>query len=183
MACKPNEIAILKAASVKLDNDTLMILAYMYHTVDKESKRNGAKSFYRYEGRVVKISDLKAEVKDLIQDSKCLADWKWPSKAKDWDPNWFIGYNRENNNKRAAKWYMSKISKAMSWPDFMTLATTGAKKTAKGIKTSVGATYELDDYIDEDGNTFTIDTPENMCKLVGKCFTKKITLKRDLPKQ
>ena len=32
MALKPNEMAILKAVSVNLDPDTVMVLTLMYHT-------------------------------------------------------------------------------------------------------------------------------------------------------
>ena len=39
MACKLNEIVILKSSAVQLDQDTMMLLNCMYHTADKEAKR------------------------------------------------------------------------------------------------------------------------------------------------
>ena len=83
MACKPNEVTILKAQSVKLDNDTVLVLTYMYHTADKEARKAGTdKSFYRYEGRIAKIADLKSEIHDLMQDAVALKPYVWPTKSK-----------------------------------------------------------------------------------------------------
>ena len=187
MACKPNEVTILKAQSVKLDNDTVLVLTYMYHTADKEARKAGTdKSFYRYEGRIAKLADLKTEIHDLMQDAVALKPYVWPTKSKSWNPAWFLGYHgSQTTNKEAAKWLRRQTSKLMSWPDFLDLAKNGVKKTAKGIKSYPSARYDLTDYDLEDGTKLSLDTtdPASIAKLAGKTFSKQVILKRELPKK
>lgn len=180
MACKPNEIAILKATSVKLDADNTMLLALMYHTADKEAKAAGDKSFYRYEGRVIKNTDLDAEIKNMKLDENKLKMWTWPTKNAWWKPTYFLGYNLCNDNGAGAKWYGQRMKKALSWDAFIDLAKNGVKQTAKGPKTSDSAKYELTGYETEDGEKFDIDSAATMLKYVGKCFSHQIVMKRDL---
>lgn len=183
MACKLNEIVILKSSAVQLDQDTMMLLNCMYHTADKEAKRNGAdKSFYRYEGRVMKIADFKAMIDDYKSDAHAMETWTWPTKDPWWKPEYFISYFGDKTKKVASKWYKNRLSKIMSWDNFLKLAKDGVKMTAKGPKTSDSAKYELNDYVTEDGQKFSIDTPETMLKLVNKSFGHPIVLKRELPK-
>lgn len=184
MACKLNEVSILKACTVKLDADAVMVLTYMFHTADKEARRAGTdKSFYRYEGRVVKADDLKAEIRNLMQDSVALEQFVWPTKSKDWNPDWFMGYyGSKTTNKEAAKWLSRQLKKAMSWQEFLDLAKNGVKKTARGIKTYPSARYDLDNYVLEDGTAISLNDPTELAKLAGKTFSKPVALKRDKPK-
>ena len=185
MACKLNEVTILKAQSVKLDNDTALLLTYMYHTAEKEARKAGTdKSFYRYEGRIAKISDLKTEIHDLMQDAVALKPYAWPTKSKSWNPDWFLGYKgSQTTNKEAAKWLRRQVNKMISWSDFLDLAKNGVKKTAKGIKSYPSARYDLTDFELEDGTVLNLDVtdPAPLAKLAGKTFSKKVILKRELP--
>lgn len=181
MACKKNEVAILKASAVRLDKDTMMLLTYMYHTAEKEARRNGEdKSFYRYEGRVVKIEDFKKEIEDLESDTNAMGTWTWPTKISDWNKDWYLAYYGDKTNKMAAKWYKLKLSKMILWDDFINLAKNGVKNTAKGVKTYPSARYDLDEYETEDGVKFNIDSPATMIGLVGKFFSKKVIMKREI---
>lgn len=179
MACKQNEVAILKGTSVKLNDNTIMILTCMYHTADKEAKKNGDKSWYRYEGRVVSVNDLKTEINDLKSDSKKLLKWQWPTKSSSWNKDWYLNYDGGTNNDRASRWFNSRLNKAITWPAFKDLAINGIKQTAKGPKSSPSACYDLDEYVSDEGQKFNIDNPETMAKLINHTFTKKIVLKRD----
>lgn len=180
MACKLNEVGILKAQAVKLDDDTMMLLTYMYHIAEKEARHNGTdKSFYRYEGRVVKIEDFKKEIAHLKQDDNCMNTWIWPTPAQDWNKDWFLGYYFDNTNKMAAKWYQLRLNKMINWETFIKLAKDGVKMTAKGPKSYPTAHYDLDGYVADDGTQFNIDSVQTMLNLVGKFFTKKIALKRE----
>lgn len=186
MACKPNEVSILKAQFVKLDDDTTMILTYMFHTADKEARKAGTdKSFYRYEGRIAKMTDLKKEVHDLMQDDVALKQYVWPTKSKSWNPDWFLGYyGSKTTNKDAAKWLRRRTSKLMSWTDFIDFAKNGVKKTAKGVKSYQSARLDLTDYELEDGTKLSLDItdPVSLAKFAGKTFSKQVVLKRNLPK-
>jgi len=180
MACKPNEISILKAASAKLDADNMLILAVMYHTVSKEEKRQGAKSFYTIEGRIAKIDDLKAEIASMNADANKLLPWKWPTKNALWPDDYFVSYDGNSNNARGSKWLQDRISKSLSWSAFIDLAKNGVKQTARGPKTSDSAKYDLEDYVTEGGLHFSIDYAENLLKLGSTTFSKRIILKRDI---
>ena len=180
MACKPDEISILKAASAKLDADNMMILAVMYHTASKDEKKTGAKSFYTLEGRIAKIDDLKAEIAAMKDDAHKLEPWKWPAKNKLWSDSYYLSYDGNGNNARGSKWLQDRISKCLTWNAFIDLAKNGVKQTARGPKTSDSAKYDLTDYVTEGGLQFSIDTPENLLKLGCTTFSKRIVLKRDI---
>lgn len=181
MACKPDEIAILKAASAKLDDDNMLILAMLYHTADKEEKKVGKKSYYTFEGRVVKTADLKQEIADMKSDAKRLDNWKWPTKNSLWPDNYYISYDGNKSNARGAKWLQDRISKCLTWNAFIDLAKDGLKQTARGPKSSPSAKYDLDGYSTPAGLQFSIDKPATLLALGQTTFTKKIMLKRDLP--
>lgn len=183
MACKPNEMIILKSQAVKLADDAMMVLSLMYHTADKEAKKSGTdKSFYRYEGRVMKISAFKAMIDEYKSDAHAMEPWTWPTKDTWWKPEYKFEYFGNTNKGTGAKWYKNRLNKMVSWDDFMKLAKEGIRKTAKGFKQTESAKYELNDYVADDGQKFSIDTAENMLKLMDKSFGHPIILKRDLPK-
>lgn len=181
MACKPDEISILKAASAKLDDDNMLILAMMFHTVSKDEKKLGKKSYYTFEGRVVNIDSLKQEIYEMKSDAKRLDKWRWPTKNQLWPDNYYICYDGNNTNARGAKWLQDRISKCLTWNAFMDLAKNGLKQTARGPKSSPSAKYDLDGYSTSAGLQFSIDKPETLLALGQTTFTKKIMLKRDLP--
>ena len=181
MACKPNEIAILKSAVVKLDEDHLMFLGLMFHTADKEAKRNGTdSSFYRYEGTVFKTADFKQMLESWRSDAHAMEDWTWPTKDPWWKPTYYISYFGDHNKKTGAKWFGNRFKKILDWDAFLELATKGTKMTAKGPKTSDSAKYELSGYTTEDGQKLDIKSPTEMKAFLGKCFGKPLPLKRDM---
>lgn len=182
MSSMANEVEICKSTSVKLNDDTLFILAYVLHTADKEMKKSGDKSFYRYEGRVVKIADLETEIANFKDDSVSQQPWKWGNPIADWNKDWFVSHNHDQRNAAAAKWFSKKLKAHISWEDFLKLANEGIKKTAKGFRQSECSKLDLVGYETSDGEKFDITSPEELLKHVGKWFSKRVVLKRDLPK-
>ena len=72
-----DEIEILRAASAKLDPETIFVMTYQYHTEkdpdDPQGKKNlRAKSRYRMLGRVEKLQDLEAKMAELRRDENRL---------------------------------------------------------------------------------------------------------------
>ena len=172
MALKSNEIVILKSASVKLNEDTVAILTYMYHA----EKTNRAASFYKYVGRVVKLDDLKREILKMNEDSNKLNPWIWPcEELKDY----VVGYDYEFTNGKGAMWYLMRYNKLMDWDSFIKLIRDGIKVTKNGkVTQNDSAKYAVDEYISESGETFNIDGPETLLKYVGQTFVKDLPLKR-----
>lgn len=174
MAMKDNQMAIIKACSFKLDADTTAIVAEMYHT-EKDpatNKVNRKKSEYWYCGRILKNTDLQAEI--AAMNANPTANWKWPNL----DQKWNILYCWEDINERGAKWLKDKMSKAVDIELGMKLLA-GAKKNRIGeyeIKDS--AKYETLGYTADDGSTIDL-TAESIKKLgAGHWFMKKVEPKR-----
>ena len=175
MASAKDVMAILKATSVKLDNDTLMILSFMYHTEatageNGRMKTDRSKSQYRYEGRIVKIADLQNEITEM--EAKPTEAWKWPNLI-----DWRCSYDEDATNARGAKWLKARIKKAVDWP-------TG-EKILNGWKASKNdysdsRKYDLAEYVSDvnPNEKFNI-TLESMQALgAGHTFGKILTPKR-----
>ena len=179
MAYRPDEMAILKVVSAKVDDDTLMLLALMYHTEPQTGDNivlnpNGkppidrSKSWYKFIGRTAKISDLNAEIayaKDHPTET-----WSWPS-----FPGYVIAGKEPSRLSDAARWLSLKIKKAVDWPT--------AEKIFKGWKRSTddykdSRKYDTTGYTTDDGKSLDI-TLDNIKALgPGHTFTKTICTKK-----
>ena len=123
---------ILRAASAKLDPETVFVMTYQYHTEKDPDDPNGkkklrAKSRYRMLGRIEKLQDLEAKMAELRRDENRLSPWKWPD-----DPSWDgkILYAKDASSAGRSNWIRLKINKAVSW-DNMLLLMQGVKKDTK----------------------------------------------------
>ena len=179
MALKPKEIAISKAISVKLDPDTIAIIAHVYHTGNHKVDPND-KSWYKYIGRVVKIADLEAEIAEKNKAENRLNPWKW--NCSEWPTDWYFGYDNGNDQAKEVKWLKMKIKKALDWETYLRHAVTGIKKIASTGKEKYYPTakYEIDDYTDSNGLHFSINNKDELLKRINQTFFKNISLKRDL---
>lgn len=179
MALKPKEIAISKSCSVKLDADTIAIIAHVYHTADRKSIPDD-QSWYKYIGRVAKIKDLEAEIKEKKSMDHRLEAWTWDSPA--WPSDWFFGYDDGNTKGKEARWLNMKLKKAMSWDSYIKLVRDGIKLVACTGKEKryPGGAYETKAYRDPDGNLYDIISRDDLLKLEGKQFWKDCIMKRQL---
>ena len=116
-----DEMEIRTAVSVRLDEDTLFVLTYQYHTEADEAdpagkKKDRSRSRYRMLGRVERVSDLEARAKALRADSARLGPWKWPG-----DPSWEgrILYSKDSTAYGRSGWIRNKIKKAVSWEAYL----------------------------------------------------------------
>ena len=176
MACRLNEIAVSKCVSVKLSDDTVALVAHMYHTADRSQNPND-ESFYMYEGRVAKIADIEAEIAQMKSFDYRLKLWKWPDPT--WPTDWFMGYDGDNNQMKGQRFLKMKLKKMLKWEDYVLLVTKGIKTLGTGKKKAYpSGKYETEGYTDQDGKTFSILDREALLARCGKCFTKKMPLKR-----
>ena len=181
MALKHKEIAISKAVSVKLDDDTIAIIAHVYHTADKAAHPDD-KSWYKYVGRVATIADLEAEIALKSSEAERLKTWTWACPA--WPDDMFFGYDNSNAQSKEARWLQMRLKKALDWDSYVKLVRDGIRRIAKSSteKQFPSARYETDGYIDQDGKLLSILDPVSLKQHVGKQFWKDCILKRDLPK-
>jgi hypothetical protein len=180
MPLKPKEIAISKSCSVKLDDSTIAILAHVYHTADKNADTND-KSWYRYIGRVAKVTDLEAEIQEDKSAEHRLETWTWKSHL--WPDDWFFGYDRGNNKAKAARWLAMKVKKAMDWEAYIKLVRDGIRHVASTgkEKQSSSASYATIGYSAEGSDSlFDITDKQQLLSLEGTFFWKDCPLKHDL---
>lgn len=114
-----DEFEILSAVSAKLDEDTVLVFTYQYHTekdpADPAGQRNDkSKARYRFLGRVMKGEELEALAKELHRDENRTASWRWPG-----DPSWggSILYAKDATNEGFSRWLRNKAKKAVPWPE------------------------------------------------------------------
>lgn len=181
MALKEKEIAISKAVSVKLNDQTIAIIAHVYHTADRKANPDD-KSWYKYVGRVVDITDLKAEIEDKRSDANRLKNWEWKCPA--WPDDMYFGYDRSNANSKGARWLEMRLKKALEWDDYVKVVRDGIKKIARTgyEKQYPTAAYETEAYQKPDGSTISILDLNALLAAKGTPFWKNCLLKRDLPK-
>lgn len=179
MATLKNEVAISKCCSVKLDDETIAIIGLFYHTADRKENPDD-KSWYRYEVRVEKIKNLEDTINDMMVLENRLKPWRWTNPT--WNDEWFMGYDKSNDQYKGAKFLKMKIRKMLSWDAYIKLVTEGVKMLGNGtVKTYPTAKYECDGYEDIDGITgLSITDKQTLLDHVGKPMWKKLVLKRDL---
>lgn len=169
---KPHEYALIKGTSIKLDADTVFIVAHIYHSTPHQR----GNSDYRYEARIAKISDVEAEIQSMMQDANRLNPWLWPSESMK-DKAIVYGHG---DSYSGAKWLKSRIKKALPL-DIGFKRLQGYKlldpKTQE-FEHKPSWSYETLGYT-VDGTTDTVDIldVQTLLSLTGKSLTKHCPLK------
>ena len=181
-----DEMEILRAASAKLDPETVFVMTYQYHTEKDPDDPNGkkklrAKSRYRMLGRIEKLQDLEAKMAELRRDENRLSPWKWPD-----DPSWDgkILYAKDASSAGRSNWIRLKINKALSWDNMLLLRQGCKKDTDKKSRTfgqyvvmTPGAAYDTKGYTCSNGDVIDIDDKEALLAHVGQNVWKEIGMK------
>lgn len=186
MAMKPDEMEILRAVSAKLDDDTLFVMTYQYHTEKDPDDPKGrktikAKSRYRFLGRIEKIADLEAKMAELRRDENRLSPWIWPD-----DPGWDgrILYSKDSTNAGRSNWIRLKLAKSLEWEDALALMAGFKKDTDRKSPTfgryvvkTPGTEYDLKGYACSDGSVVDIDDRTALLQRPGRNVWKDIKMK------
>lgn len=192
MAMKQDEMEILRAASTKLDPETVFVMTYQYHTEkdpdDPQGKKNlRAKSRYRMLGRIERLSDLEAKMAELRRDENRLSPWKWPD-----DPSWDgkILYAKDASAAGRSNWIRLKINKAVEWDNMLLLMQGFKKDTDKSsrmfgqyVVRNPGAAYDVKGYTCSNGDVIDIDDKEALLAHVGQNVWKEIKMKLVGPRE
>lgn len=190
-----DEMEIIRALSVKLDENLVFCVTYQYHTekdgFDPEGKRNDkSKSRYRMIGRVDTVENLENAVREAHMDQNRVNPWKWPD-----DPTWDgkILYMKDSTNEGRSNWIRLKIKKAVT-PEEALRIFAGYKKDVKAVNEAKrkgrklrpeeaygvfvkNAVYETEGYTCSDGSTVDITDFETLKTKKGQNVWKEIHMK------
>lgn len=171
---KPDEMQILKAASIKLNDDTIFILTQQYHTEQVrdeftgKTKTDRTKSKYQMRGYITKIDDLKNMIKTMMQDANRLEKWYWPG-----DKDFTLG-----DNYFGASFLSCKLKKALPW-EIGSLQLQGhviRKKKPTG-DVNLNAVYKTDDYICDNGDVISALDKDALLAHVGQTIRADLVMK------
>lgn len=168
---KPDEIQILKAVNMMLDDEKCLLVTYQYHTEldPKTSKVDHEKSFYRYLARVSTIAKLKEEASDLFTDEKRLLEWHWPSDPLPGYKMWSEG----STNYRGSRWLTCRVNKVVDWEKGQEILKGWSKRKDTY---SPKDKYETEGYTSEDGTTVSLTDKDTLMKLVGQTLHRPLLL-------
>lgn len=175
MASKtPTEIELLKGFITKLDDDTVLTLAYLVHT----EKGNRFNSDYIYSFRVDKLADLEAEANEMDKNENKVNKWTWKGLPK-YDA---VVYDKSDLNSRGAKWLRTKIKKAVPFDEAIKMIDgwQSFKKAFNKNSTYKPGPYICEDIIIED---LRKADPSVLASYAGKVFFSAALLKCQQPKE
>lgn len=178
MAMLKDEVSILKAQCIQVDDSTAVIVTQQYHTEPNEQgKTDRQKSKYRWIGMVAKIADIKKLIADLSSDANRLKKWRWPN---DPDP-WYICSSNESAGYAIAKFFENKLKKMRSWEEGQQFLRGWETQTKNrdGAYNS-GAVYPTD-FKTVDGVPVDLTDKDSILKQVGKTIYREHIMKSKLP--
>lgn len=164
---KPDEMALLKATSIKLNNDVVALVTYQYHTEKNEfGKVDHSKSKYRYMVVIDTIANFKALAQKLTSDEYALGRFQWPGDFEKWF--FYYGHGRAEE---VGNWLSKQIRKANSWDKAQKILEgwtfTASNKDGKFFPNSK---YLTDNYVNSLGEAISITNHEEMLKHIGETF-------------
>lgn len=154
---KTDEMALLKAVSIKLDDNTMFVMTLQYHT----EKGDRSKSRYRWLGRVCRIQDVQDKIVEYKTNENKLNPWMWPN-----DPSWDgkILYT-DSDCAHAAAWLRSKLNKAVDWDTGVKIMNGWDKKKDEYF---TAKKYDTEDFNTEDGASISILDKDALLARVGQ---------------
>lgn len=170
MAMLKDEMEMLKAVSMKVDDNHIMIATEQYHTEKTDDgKRNSKKSMYRWFAKVLSIDDWNAKLEDMFSDEKRLEKYKIPNDTLDY----CLVCNKSSTNYSVASWLETKIKKALPWNEGLERLKGFKKKTDKReAGYNKIAAYDVVGYTAENGDVIDITDADALLKHVGQNLVK-----------
>ena len=168
-----DEITLLKSQAIDLGDNLALLITYQYH-IEKtdQGKNDSSKSIYRYIARVDSLDNFKKNVMDMMSDENRLKQsFYWPD-----DPlPYKLVANKGTDNYSVGKWLGTKIKKLRTWEIGQKILQGWKNKTVSHPEEyDKKAAYEVDGYVDAEGNTYSLTDLESLKKLVGKNIWKNI---------
>ena len=174
-----DEMSVVKAASMALDDNTILIVTEQYHTETGDlGKVDRSKSFYKWVACIKKIDDLKKKIAWYLDDSRRLERGSWIDNKLGY--YFCVGLGAENY--RIGEWFTTKLKKMKSWEDGQKILNgweTKTEKRAEGY--NPGAKYVIDGYVCDNGETISLTDKEALLKHVGETIVAPHIMKSKLP--
>lgn len=172
-----DEITLLKSHMIDLGDGLAVLVAYQYHVEKTEHlTKDSSKSIYRYIARVDSLENFKKDAATMLSNERRLEQsFYWPDDPM---PYKFVA-NKGTDNYSIGTWLNTKIKKLRSW-DLGQKILKGWKNETKSHPEEYDpkAAYEIDGYVDAEGNTYSLTDLEALKKLVGKNIWKNIQTAR-----
>ena len=175
---RPDEMQVLKAQLIELDDDTVMLATFQYHTEKMDSiegqKVDRSKSRYRWLARGFGKAEYRSEIQRLMQDDVRDSKFKWWN-----DPNW-NGYITISDCDCAtvARFMNMKLKKLRDWDIGQKLLDgwhSATKTKPEGYNHN--ARYETEGYTAPDGSIVSLRDRNALLKLKGANLWKEVQKK------
>ena len=162
-------MSILKAGTIKIDDETVMIVSEQYHVEagSNGKKYESSKSVYRFVARVEKLEDIKARIAWCLDEKNRLAKATWPND----DFPWNIAVGTDSSNYGLGNWLFTKIrpTKMMDWETGQKFLKGWKKQTANTPEhVNPKAAYQIENYKSESGDLVSLDNKEALLKHIGQ---------------
>ena len=174
MAMLKDELHILKAVAIRVDDSHVMLATVQYHTEKTdEGKYNKSKSFYRWFAKVLADKDWEAKFDYMLDDAHRLDKYKIPNDTT----GLYLCCKNSTTNYDVGDWLQAKVSRALSWEDGMKRLAGFKTKTAnraEGYNTN--AAYDTVGYKAENGDLVDITDKDSLLKHVGQNLIKPLLM-------
>lgn len=179
MAMLNDEVAILKAQSIEIDENTILIVTQQYHTEkNAQGKTDRAKSKYRWLARVFTKDDLKKTIDFYYSDAQRLQKSRWPN---DPDP-WYLCCGNDCSGAVVGKFFENKLKKTRSWEDGQKFLAGWQTQTANRVGAyNAGAVYPIENFKAENGDIVSLADKKALLAHVGQNLYHDHVMKSKLP--
>lgn len=174
-----DEMAVVKATSMALTDDVVMIVTEQYHTETGDTgKVDRSKSFYKWVACIKNKADLKKKIDWYLDDANRLERGTWiDNKFK-----YFFCVGNSSENFRIGEWFATKLKKMKTWENGQKAINGWETKTAQREEGyNPGAKYVTDGYVCDNGETISITDKEALLKHVGETIVAPHIMKSKLP--
>lgn len=162
-----DEIQVVKAVSMEVDPNTILIASLQYHTEENKDtgKLDRSKSMYRWTARAMTKDAIEAEVKSRMADDKRLERGTWPNEKLPY----YLCIDNDSRNFAIANWFNLKLKKTVSWEIGQKILKGWKKQTAKTAEGFYpNATYRIDGYTADNGDVIRLDDKEAILKHINQ---------------
>lgn len=175
-----DEIQVVKAFLMEVDDDTVALVSEHYHTEIDEStgKTDRAKSMYRWVARAWKKDEYRKMIAWYLDDSRRLERGKWPDEPL----NYYFCVGNGSENWRIGNFFQTKLNKVRPWEYGQKVLQGWQTKTDNRDEGyNPGSKYITEGYVAPDGKVYDVTDKETFLKNIGVNLVAPHLMKSKLP--